>query len=77
MKKLLLLIALLALVGGWSTRSDTAVRLTHVPSGIMINESGDRSIHRNRAEAMRKMLLVYDLHPEMFVPMPMLRIATP
>lgn len=56
--------------GGFVCRPDTAVRLTHVPSGIYIDEKDDRSPHRNRAEAMRKMQLMFDLHPELFAPPP-------
>jgi len=34
-------------------KTESAVRLTHIPTGIAVVSQGDRSQHKNRAEAWR------------------------
>lgn len=41
--------------GGFVVRPDTAVRITHLPTGLFVEESEDRSIHRNKAVAVTKL----------------------
>lgn len=49
---------------GWGMLPQTAIRITHVPTGIYVEEKGERSQHRNRAEALRKLEVVFALLPE-------------
>jgi hypothetical protein len=41
--------------GGFGVTQETAVRLTHVPTGITVEESADRSVHKNKAVAFEKL----------------------
>jgi hypothetical protein len=58
---------------GWILRQETGVMITHIPSGVWVKESDDRSVYKNKAEAMRKMQIVWRLAPELFNPLPELK----
>src|SRR5579885_1212621 len=48
-------------------KTESAVRLTHIPTGIAVVSQGDRSQHKNRAEAWRMQIRSYVLQPYQLV----------
>ena len=63
-------------VGGWSVDQPKAVRVTHLPSGVWVEEFANRSVHINRAEALNKLYTVKRFMPQLFVVPEVLTLAT-
>lgn len=53
---------------GWLFRMEDAVRLTHIPSGVVVEEKGGYSAYKNKKEAVRKLNVIWNLYPEAFAP---------
>ena len=51
-------------VSAWSTSMPTGVRITHQPTGIMVEETTGRSTHVNKAEAFRKLTALVAAAPK-------------
>lgn len=50
--------------GGWSLNRNRGVHIIHKPSGMEAKSDMDRSVHRNRAEAMRLLQIKVDAWAE-------------
>jgi hypothetical protein len=49
---------------GWVNAPDTAVRITHIPTGLTVTEESERGVHRNKVLAMEKLTnLVFNSGP--------------
>lgn len=46
--------------GQHRNKTDSAVRMTHIPTGIVVTAVEDRSQHKNRAVALRRMQAALD-----------------
>lgn len=55
--------------GAWSSQPDKCVRITHLPSGISVEEYQDRSPHRNRVVAMEKIKPLIEAFDESTLPL--------
>lgn len=48
--------------GTWLKTNEVCVRVTHIPTGIAVHSEDERSVHQNRAKAMRDLQRLVDAH---------------
>ena len=48
---------------GWVAKAENGVRVTHLPSGVYVEEKAERSQHKNKVEAYRKLEIALALLP--------------